>query len=165
MAGAASSSTTASRDIFSPQIASTVSSSHKLECSFRHYLPNFTPSYCFCFLHFTQLVDRRASQSASPAPISIPQLLPHFCFCLFCQQLACIALRFTPNFNMASRDIRQRALQKIAALSATSTSSAFEKSDLDRLCKACPSHTKAPTAANGYAGRSLAGRVPMVRCI
>lgn len=62
---------------------------------------------------------------------------------------------------MASRDIRQRALQKIAALSATSTSSAFEKSDLDRLCKACPSHTKAPTAANGYAGRSLAGRVPM----
>ncbi|CAK7217562.1 Phosphatidylinositol 4-kinase stt4 [Sporothrix bragantina] len=62
---------------------------------------------------------------------------------------------------MATRDIRQRALQKIAALSATSTTSAFEKSDLDRLCKACPSHAKAPTNANGYASRSLAGRVPM----
>ncbi|CAK7204679.1 Phosphatidylinositol 4-kinase stt4 [Sporothrix eucalyptigena] len=62
---------------------------------------------------------------------------------------------------MASRDIRQRALQKIAALSATSSTSAFEKSDLDRLCKACPSHAKAPTTANGYASRSLAGRVPM----
>lgn len=63
---------------------------------------------------------------------------------------------------MATRDIRQRALQKIAALSAASTTPAFEKSDLDRLYKACPSHAKAHTAANGYSSRSLAGRVPMV---
>ncbi|OAA53761.1 phosphatidylinositol 4-kinase [Niveomyces insectorum RCEF 264] len=63
---------------------------------------------------------------------------------------------------MATRDIRQRALQKIAALSAVSTSTAFEKSDLDRLCKACPSHAKVrDNGSNAYASRSLAGRVPM----
>ncbi|CAK7263914.1 Phosphatidylinositol 4-kinase stt4 [Sporothrix epigloea] len=62
---------------------------------------------------------------------------------------------------MATRDIRQRALQKIAALSAISATSGFEKSDLDRLCKACPSHAKAPINANGYASRSFAGRIPM----
>ncbi|KIH86276.1 phosphatidylinositol 4-kinase [Sporothrix brasiliensis 5110] len=62
---------------------------------------------------------------------------------------------------MATLDIRQRALEKIAALSAATTTAAFEKSDLDRLCKACPSHAKAPSNANGYASRSLAGRVPM----
>jgi phosphatidylinositol 4-kinase A len=62
-----------------------------------------------------------------------------------------------------SRDIRQRALQKIAVLSATSaTASTFDRSDLDRLCKATSSHGRGYEGTNGSAkGRSLA-RVPMV---
>lgn len=62
-----------------------------------------------------------------------------------------------------ARDIRSRALEKIAALSAAKPSVLFEKSDLDRLCRACSSHSR-KTTANGSASvksQSL-GRVPMV---
>ncbi|CAK7265680.1 Phosphatidylinositol 4-kinase stt4 [Sporothrix epigloea] len=62
---------------------------------------------------------------------------------------------------MATRDIRQRALQKIAALSAGSAAPGIENSDLDRLCKACSSHAKAPTNANGYTSRPAVGRISM----
>jgi phosphatidylinositol 4-kinase len=61
-----------------------------------------------------------------------------------------------------SRDIRRKALQKIAALSATSPSTAFDSSDLDRLAKGCPTHGKAKS--NGLAkgaSRPLVGS-PMV---
>jgi phosphatidylinositol 4-kinase len=62
-----------------------------------------------------------------------------------------------------ARDIRQRALQKIAALSASS-SSPFDRSDLDRLCKGVPSHVKPREATNGDGSSHSGGigRVPMV---
>ncbi|CZR50731.1 related to phosphatidylinositol-4-kinase [Phialocephala subalpina] len=54
-----------------------------------------------------------------------------------------------------SRNIRQKALQKIAALSATSSATAFEGSDLDRLSKGCPNHgSKFNGKSNGYASAS-----------
>ncbi|KAK6070060.1 phosphatidylinositol 3 [Seiridium cupressi] len=57
-----------------------------------------------------------------------------------------------------ARDIRQEALQKIAALSATSSITSFDRSDLDRLCKATG---KSKGRENGSSrGHSLA-RVPM----
>lgn len=67
---------------------------------------------------------------------------------------------------MMGRDIRSKALERIAALSASQPTALFEKSDLDRLCRACSSHAKGigKTGANGSASvksQSL-GRVPMV---
>lgn len=57
-----------------------------------------------------------------------------------------------------ARDIRQQALQKIAALSASSVITSFDRSDLDRLCKATG---QGKAKENGSArGHSLA-RVPM----
>jgi phosphatidylinositol 4-kinase A len=63
-----------------------------------------------------------------------------------------------------ARDIRAKALQKIAALSATSSSSPVDKSDIDRLCKACPGHGNfREITINGYGLKhSKIGRVPMV---
>ncbi len=65
---------------------------------------------------------------------------------------------------MMSRDIRQRALQKIAALSVANAAASFDMSDLDRLCKACPSHGKAREVTNGHSVKqyTMLGRVPMV---
>ncbi|KAM7223539.1 hypothetical protein V8F06_001013 [Rhypophila decipiens] len=63
-----------------------------------------------------------------------------------------------------ARDIRQRALQRIAALSATSPSTSFDKSDLDRLCKASSSPAGPCPTTNGQkapAARLEVGRVPM----
>ncbi|KAH9909251.1 hypothetical protein F4778DRAFT_715987 [Xylariomycetidae sp. FL2044] len=62
-----------------------------------------------------------------------------------------------------ARNIRQQALQKIAALSATSTTTSFDRSDLDRLCKAANSHGKGKEPANGLAKShtSSLARVPM----
>lgn len=64
-----------------------------------------------------------------------------------------------------ARDIRQRALQRIAALSAGSPSTSFDKSDLERLCKASvnpaiPFPTNSGT--NVPVARLEVGRVPMV---
>ncbi|KAK7748423.1 Phosphatidylinositol 4-kinase stt4 [Diatrype stigma] len=63
-----------------------------------------------------------------------------------------------------ARNIRQQALQKIAALSAANSTTSFDRSDLDRLCKATtPAHGKGKEPANGSARGhhpSLA-RVPM----
>lgn len=61
------------------------------------------------------------------------------------------------------RDIRSKALERIAALSAAKTTVLFEKSDLDRLCKACPSHATGKTVVNGTDSRKppSLGRVPM----
>ncbi|KAI1107915.1 hypothetical protein F4804DRAFT_296325 [Jackrogersella minutella] len=62
-----------------------------------------------------------------------------------------------------ARNVRQQALQKIAVLSATSSTTAFDKSDLDRLCRATNIRGKGREAANGSArgpSSSLA-RVPM----
>ncbi|KAI1820794.1 phosphatidylinositol 3 [Xylaria intraflava] len=61
------------------------------------------------------------------------------------------------------RDIRQRALEKIAALSASSPVHSFDRSDLDRLCRATTSHGPGNEAVNGAAKStaSLVGQVPM----
>jgi phosphatidylinositol 4-kinase len=63
-----------------------------------------------------------------------------------------------------ARNIRQRALEKIAALSAPSSTTSFDQSDLDRLCKATSVYGRGKEAVNG-AARSTAsslGQVPMV---
>lgn len=63
---------------------------------------------------------------------------------------------------MGTRDVRQRALQKIAALSATNSVATFDRSDLDRLCKATRGHARAKEVP-GAAGRGQSlSRVPMV---
>ncbi len=63
-----------------------------------------------------------------------------------------------------ARNIRQKALEQIAALSATSTSSSFDKSDLERLCKAAPSSSKQRENPNGFNSTTKhgIGREPMV---
>lgn len=66
------------------------------------------------------------------------------------------------NFVKMTRDIRQRALEKIASLSAASSRTSFDRSDLDRLCKATQAAGK---GVNGYSGKqnsSSLGRCPMV---
>jgi phosphatidylinositol 4-kinase len=70
----------------------------------------------------------------------------------------------SPKYDMA-RDIRQRALERIAVLSAASSTTTFDKSDLERLCRAAPSHGKIRENGNGHVpGRSAGvGRIPMVR--
>ncbi|CAN8098770.1 unnamed protein product [Discula destructiva] len=62
-----------------------------------------------------------------------------------------------------ARDIRSKALERIAALSASKPTALFERSDLDRLCRACTSHAKGKGAANGSASvkSQPLGRVPM----
>ncbi|TDZ22058.1 Phosphatidylinositol 4-kinase STT4 [Colletotrichum orbiculare MAFF 240422] len=60
-----------------------------------------------------------------------------------------------------ARDIRQRALEKIASLSAASSKTSFDRSDLDRLCKATQTAGK---SVNGYSSKqasSSLGRQPM----
>ncbi|OLN95846.1 Phosphatidylinositol 4-kinase STT4 [Colletotrichum chlorophyti] len=60
-----------------------------------------------------------------------------------------------------TRDIRQRALEKIASLSAASSRTSFDRSDLDRLCKATQAAGK---GVNGYSFKqasSSLGRYPM----
>ncbi|KAI0863222.1 phosphatidylinositol 3 [Xylaria cubensis] len=61
------------------------------------------------------------------------------------------------------RDIRQRALEKIAALSASSSIASFDRSDLDRLCKATSSHGRAKDVVNGAVKGTVSslGKVPM----
>jgi phosphatidylinositol 4-kinase len=63
-----------------------------------------------------------------------------------------------------TRNLRQRALERIAALSADSTTS-FDKSDLERLGRAIPGRERTKDGANGTASKSTTalGRVPMVR--
>ncbi|EHK26469.1 uncharacterized protein TRIVIDRAFT_35879 [Trichoderma virens Gv29-8] len=63
-----------------------------------------------------------------------------------------------------TRDTRARALEKIASLSATGPATSFEKSDLDRLCKAC--HSGARGGEHGQAGHNSKpngslGKIPM----
>ncbi|KAI1277059.1 phosphatidylinositol 3 [Xylaria sp. FL0933] len=61
------------------------------------------------------------------------------------------------------RDIRQRALEKIAALSASSSITSFDRSDLDRLCRATSLHGRGRDAVNGAAKGAAPslGQVPM----
>lgn len=68
-----------------------------------------------------------------------------------------------------ARDIRQRALQRIAVLSAASSSVPFDRSDLSRLCKAAPGHGHARSHSSGVNGHAHGtrskpevGRIPMV---
>ncbi|KAM0564018.1 hypothetical protein ACHAPJ_000226 [Fusarium lateritium] len=58
-------------------------------------------------------------------------------------------------------DIRSKALQKIASLSATSSTTSFDRSDLDRLCRACHAGAKSKDYVNGYQNKNSLGRVPM----
>ncbi|KAF4634881.1 hypothetical protein G7Y89_g3229 [Cudoniella acicularis] len=66
----------------------------------------------------------------------------------------------------ASRNIRRKALQKIAALSATSSASSFDNSDLEKLSRGCSNYVKPNNTSNGYAkggSRSLAGSPMSIR--
>ncbi|KAI9053459.1 hypothetical protein LZ554_002417 [Drepanopeziza brunnea f. sp. 'monogermtubi'] len=54
--------------------------------------------------------------------------------------------------DITSSNIRRKALQKIAALSATSSPTTFESSDLERLCKGCPAKTNVKSNGTGVAG-------------
>lgn len=63
------------------------------------------------------------------------------------------------------RDIRARALEKIASLSAIGPATSFEKSDLERLSRACNSGGKAAEYAQAnHNSKPIGsiGRVPMV---
>ncbi|KAL6403051.1 Phosphatidylinositol 4-kinase stt4 [Ilyonectria robusta] len=62
-----------------------------------------------------------------------------------------------------ARDIRAKALQKIASLSSTTSTTSFDRSDLDRLCRACHVGTKGKEFTNGYNAKPMSslGRVPM----
>ncbi|KAK4086248.1 hypothetical protein Purlil1_9333 [Purpureocillium lilacinum] len=64
---------------------------------------------------------------------------------------------------MAS-DIRAKALQKIASLSAASSTTSFDRSDLDKLCRACHAGGRGREYAHGgYSAKQAGslGRVPM----
>ncbi|KXX81698.1 Phosphatidylinositol 4-kinase STT4 [Madurella mycetomatis] len=63
-----------------------------------------------------------------------------------------------------ARDIRGQALQRLATLAATNSTASFDKSDLEKLCKAAPSRIGPFSAVNGNAAsipRPEVGRVPM----
>lgn len=64
-----------------------------------------------------------------------------------------------------TRDIRAKALQRIAALSAESSTTSFDKSDLDKLCRACHSARGREYNHGGYSTKQAGslGRIPMVR--
>ncbi|KJZ76543.1 hypothetical protein HIM_03879 [Hirsutella minnesotensis 3608] len=62
------------------------------------------------------------------------------------------------------RNVRAKALEKIASLSAAGSTSTLDRSDLDRLCRACHSAGRARDAAHGGPGPKQAGslgRIPM----
>lgn len=61
-------------------------------------------------------------------------------------------------------NIRAQALQRIAALSADSSNSSFDKSDLDRLCRACHSTRGREFSHVGRSAKQYGnlGRIPMV---
>ncbi|CAG1964523.1 unnamed protein product [Fusarium graminearum] len=58
-------------------------------------------------------------------------------------------------------DVRSKALQKIASLSANSSTTSFDRSDLDRLCRACHAGAKSKDYVNGNQNRNSLGRVPI----
>lgn len=63
------------------------------------------------------------------------------------------------------RDVRAKALEKIASLSAAGSTTALDRSDLDKLCRACNSGARGREFAHGGPGAKQAGslgRVPMV---
>ncbi|KAK2593385.1 Phosphatidylinositol 4-kinase stt4 [Conoideocrella luteorostrata] len=62
-----------------------------------------------------------------------------------------------------TRDIRAKALQRIAALSAASSTTSFDKSDLDKLCRACHSARGREYNHGGYSTKQAGalGRIPM----
>ncbi|EQL00905.1 phosphatidylinositol 3-kinase 3 [Ophiocordyceps sinensis CO18] len=62
------------------------------------------------------------------------------------------------------RDVRAKALEKIASLSAAGSTTALDRSDLDKLCRACNSGARGREFAHGGPGAKQAGslgRVPM----
>ncbi|KAL2263846.1 hypothetical protein VTK26DRAFT_4755 [Humicola hyalothermophila] len=60
-----------------------------------------------------------------------------------------------------ARDIRRHALQRLAVLAASSPATSFDKSDLDRLCKAAPGRLDRLSPFNGHHPSPEVGRVPM----
>ncbi|KAF5125838.1 Phosphatidylinositol 4-kinase STT4 [Metarhizium anisopliae] len=62
-----------------------------------------------------------------------------------------------------TRDIRAKALERIAALSAASSTTSFDKSDLDKLCRACHSARGREYNHGGYSTKQAGslGRIPM----
>ncbi|KAK4040507.1 hypothetical protein C8A01DRAFT_15630 [Parachaetomium inaequale] len=66
-----------------------------------------------------------------------------------------------------ARDLRRQALQRLAGLATASPETSFDKSDLDRLCRATPCRQGSTSAVNGHNAslpRLEVGRVPMVAC-
>lgn len=62
-------------------------------------------------------------------------------------------------------NIRAKALDKIASLAASSTNTSFDKSDLDRLCRACNVSGRGREYNHGaYNSKQTGslGRIPMV---
>ncbi|KAG6249440.1 hypothetical protein E4U24_002125 [Claviceps purpurea] len=61
------------------------------------------------------------------------------------------------------RGLRAQALQRIAALSAASSTTSFDKSDLDKLCRACNSSRGREHSQGGYSTKQAGalGRIPM----
>ncbi|KAI1259653.1 phosphatidylinositol 3 [Xylariaceae sp. FL1019] len=60
-----------------------------------------------------------------------------------------------------ARNIRQQALEKIAALSASTSAVSFDRSDLDRLCRAASARSRPNDASNGPP-KSRAGALAQV---
>ncbi|KAL5320890.1 hypothetical protein ACEPPN_011700 [Leptodophora sp. 'Broadleaf-Isolate-01'] len=63
--------------------------------------------------------------------------------------------------DTASRNIRRKALQKIAALSATSSTTTFDNSDLERLSKGCPGRPSAKSNGTGKGNYGSLAQSPM----
>ncbi len=73
----------------------------------------------------------------------------------------------TPSTHPApmARDLRRHALQRLAALASASSATSFDRSDLDRLCRAVPNRQGLGSVANGHEAlpsKPEVGRVPMV---
>lgn len=102
---------------------------------------------------------------SSLEPTDVYNLLIHHAFHLFHAAAPDSPPPFLAIFpTTMARDIRSRALEKIAALSASKPTALFEKSDLDRLCRACSSHARSKSVTNGSSSikSQPLGGVPMV---
>jgi hypothetical protein len=79
-------------------------------------------------------------------------------------QNLCPQILLISGLSSASRNIRREALQKIAALSATSASTMFDSSDLERLSRGCSNNGTAKSKSNGYGKGGLVSMAasPMV---
>lgn len=88
-----------------------------------------------------------------------------FCFPFVLFLPVLLRVHRTPDPATMASDIRAKALQKIASLSAASSTTSFDRSDLDKLCRACHAGGRGREYAHGgYSAKQAGslGRVPMV---